>query len=71
LHTIRYNSYQYEGKECFVSIDGNDPFAVFNATRAARTLALENKPVLIEAMTYRLGHHSTSDDSSAYRSVRP
>ena len=27
----------------------------------------ENKPVLIEAMTYRLGHHSTSDDSTAYR----
>ena len=27
------------------------------------------RPVLIEAMTYRIGHHSTSDDSSAYRSV--
>jgi 2-oxoisovalerate dehydrogenase E1 component alpha subunit len=27
------------------------------------------KPVLIEAMTYRVGHHSTSDDSTAYRSV--
>lgn len=27
------------------------------------------KPVLIEAMTYRIGHHSTSDDSTAYRSV--
>ena len=23
----------------------------------------------IEAMTYRIGHHSTSDDSSAYRSI--
>lgn len=31
---------------------------------------MENKPVLIEAMTYRLGHHSTSDDSSAYRSMK-
>ena len=29
----------------------------------------KNRPVLIEAMTYRIGHHSTSDDSSAYRSV--
>ena len=29
----------------------------------------ENRPVLIEAMTYRIGHHSTSDDSSAYRSA--
>ncbi|KAK6050832.1 hypothetical protein COOONC_11663 [Cooperia oncophora] len=26
------------------------------------------KPVLIESMTYRLGHHSTSDDSTVYRS---
>lgn len=25
------------------------------------------KPVLIEAMTYRVSHHSTSDDSFAYR----
>lgn len=29
----------------------------------------QNKPVLIEAMTYRGGHHSTSDDSSRYRSA--
>ena len=26
------------------------------------------KPVLIEALSYRAGHHSTSDDASAYRS---
>jgi 2-oxoisovalerate dehydrogenase E1 component alpha subunit len=44
-------------------------FAVYNATKAARELAIANKPVLIEAMTYRLGHHSTSDDSTAYRQV--
>lgn len=49
-------------------MDGNDLLAVYNATAAARKMALEeNKPVLIEAMTYRLGHHSTSDDSTAYR----
>uniref|UniRef100_A0A7E4UZC8 2-oxoisovalerate dehydrogenase subunit alpha n=1 Tax=Panagrellus redivivus TaxID=6233 RepID=A0A7E4UZC8_PANRE len=53
LHTIR--------------VDGNDLFAVYNATKYARELAAQNKPVLIEAMTYRLGHHSTSDDSTAYR----
>lgn len=53
-----------------IRIDGNDLFAVYNATVEARKLALENKPVLIEAMTYRLGHHSTSDDSSAYRSMK-
>ncbi|CAH0552704.1 unnamed protein product [Brassicogethes aeneus] len=50
-------------------VDGNDTFAVYNATKMAKELALkENKPVLIEAMTYRVGDHSTSDDSSAYRS---
>merc|ERR1711916_77833 len=48
---------------------GNDVFAVYNATKEARRLAVEeHTPVLIEAMTYRKGHHSTSDDSSAYRS---
>uniref|UniRef100_A0A915CRV2 2-oxoisovalerate dehydrogenase subunit alpha n=1 Tax=Ditylenchus dipsaci TaxID=166011 RepID=A0A915CRV2_9BILA len=51
-----------------VRVDGNDPFAVFNVTKEARRLALQNIPVLIEAMTYRLGHHSTSDDSTSYRS---
>ncbi|XP_002732079.1 2-oxoisovalerate dehydrogenase subunit alpha, mitochondrial-like [Saccoglossus kowalevskii] len=53
-----------------VRVDGNDVFAVYNATKAARNIAIkESRPVLIEAMTYRIGHHSTSDDSSAYRSV--
>ncbi|KAI6176437.1 Bckdha protein [Aphelenchoides bicaudatus] len=52
-----------------VRVDGNDLFAVYNATIKARELASENKPVLIEAMTYRIGHHSTSDDSTAYRSA--
>ena len=53
-----------------IRVDGNDVFAVYNAVAAARTLCLEEqRPVLIEAMTYRVGHHSTSDDSTAYRSV--
>ncbi|THD22340.1 2-oxoisovalerate dehydrogenase subunit alpha mitochondrial [Fasciola hepatica] len=53
-----------------IRVDGNDVFAMYNATKAARKLSLtESRPVLIEAMTYRVGHHSTSDDSSAYRSV--
>ncbi|CDH60102.1 2-oxoisovalerate dehydrogenase subunitmitochondrial-like [Lichtheimia corymbifera JMRC:FSU:9682] len=51
-----------------VVVDGNDVWAVYNATRAARAIAVEqNKPVLIEAKTYRVGHHSTSDDSTKYR----
>jgi len=53
-----------------IRVDGNDVFAVYNATLAAKDICLrENRPVLVEAMTYRIGHHSTSDDSSAYRSV--
>ncbi|RUS14140.1 thiamine diphosphate-binding protein [Endogone sp. FLAS-F59071] len=51
-----------------IRVDGNDVWAVYNATVAARKLAVdENRPVLIEAMTYRIGHHSTSDDSTKYR----
>ena len=52
-----------------VRVDGNDIWAVREATKKARELALQNggKPVLIEGMTYRVSHHSTSDDSFAYR----
>ena len=39
-------------------------------TSYARRVCIEEaRPILIEAMTYRIGHHSTSDDSSKYRSV--
>jgi len=52
-----------------IRVDGNDTLAVYVATKMARESAVEgNRPVLIEAMTYRQSHHSTSDDSSAYRS---
>ena len=52
-----------------IRVDGNDIFAVYEVTEKARALALENggKPILIEAMSYRVSHHSTSDDSFAYR----
>lgn len=37
-----------------VKVDGNDTFAVYNAVKAAREVALaQNRPVLIEAMTFR------------------
>ena len=53
-----------------IRVDGNDAVAVFNVVRKARIFALEqNRPVLIEAMTYRLAAHSTSDDPSSYRSL--
>lgn len=46
-------------------VDGNDVLAVNDATRMAREYVVAtSKPVLIEAMSYRAGHHSTSDDSS-------
>ncbi|CEG44913.1 2oxoisovalerate dehydrogenase alpha subunit [Plasmopara halstedii] len=51
-------------------VDGNDFLAVHEVTRQAREFILrENRPVLIEAMSYRQGHHSTSDDSTQYRAV--
>lgn len=53
-----------------IRVDGNDPFAVYEVTKAAREMALkEQKPVMIEAMSYRVGHHSTSDDSTRYRYI--
>lgn len=40
-----------------IRVDGNDVFAVYNATKEARRRAVaENQPFLIEAMTYRLVH---------------
>ena len=49
-------------------IDGNDFFAVHETVEKSRRLCLEGKgPILIEAMTYRRGAHSTSDDPTAYR----
>lgn len=50
-------------------VDGTDIFAVYEATKEARRRALENggQPVLLEMMSYRVSHHSTSDDSFAYR----
>jgi 2-oxoisovalerate dehydrogenase E1 component alpha subunit len=51
-----------------IRVDGNDLLAVHDATALARERALkDNTPVVIEAMTYRGGHHSTSDDSTRYR----
>ncbi|KAJ3043399.1 hypothetical protein HDV00_005097 [Rhizophlyctis rosea] len=52
-----------------IRVDGNDVLAVYNAMKEARRRAIEGpRPILIEALTYRVGHHSTSDDSTAYRS---
>lgn len=53
-----------------IRVDGNDLLAVYGAVTEARRRAVEGKKgILVEAMTYRVGHHSTSDDSSAYRPI--
>lgn len=51
-----------------VRVDGNDLLAVFAATRdaVARARAGEG-PSLIEAVTYRVGPHTTADDPGRYR----
>jgi pyruvate dehydrogenase E1 component alpha subunit len=51
-----------------IQIDGNDVFAAYRATQeAARHARAGHGPVLIEAETYRLGAHTTSDDPTKYR----
>ncbi|KAL5752169.1 hypothetical protein ACOSQ2_022676 [Xanthoceras sorbifolium] len=53
-----------------IRVDGNDALAMYSAVHAARKMAIgEQRPILIEALSYRVGHHSTSDDSTKYRSV--
>jgi pyruvate dehydrogenase E1 component alpha subunit/2-oxoisovalerate dehydrogenase E1 component alpha subunit len=52
-----------------VRIDGNDVLAVHSAvTEAADRARRGEGPTFIEAVTYRIGAHSTSDDPSRYRS---
>jgi 2-oxoisovalerate dehydrogenase E1 component alpha subunit len=49
-------------------VDGNDVLAVLAVTRKALQDAREGQgPTLIEAFTYRMGAHTTSDDPTRYR----
>jgi len=51
-----------------VRVDGNDVLAVLAVTRAALAAAREGSgPTFIEAFTYRMGAHTTSDDPTRYR----
>lgn len=76
ISTPSYEQYASEGIACKgvgygiegIRVDGNDFFAVHEVVSKARQKCMEGKgPVLIEAMTYRLGAHSTSDDPTLYR----
>jgi pyruvate dehydrogenase E1 component alpha subunit len=51
-----------------VQVDGNDVFACLAVTRKAMQAAREGQgPTLIEAFTYRMGAHTTTDDPTRYR----
>lgn len=50
-------------------VDGNDPIAVHEGCAYALERARNaGSPTLIEALTYRLGDHTTADDARRYRS---
>lgn len=51
-----------------IRIDGNDVLGVYAAVHGAAERARRGDgPYLIEAMTYRMGAHTTSDDPTRYR----
>ncbi len=63
---IKAEAYGFEG----VLVDGNDVLASYKVMKAAVDKARSGAgPTLIEAVTYRMGSHSSSDDASKYRSV--
>ena len=63
---VKADAYAMEG----VQVDGNDVLAVYAATKKAVEKARSGGgPTFIEAVTYRLGPHSTSDDPTKYRTV--
>ncbi len=52
-----------------IQVDGNDVLAMYIATKEAVDRARAGEgPTLIEAVTYRLGSHTTADDPTIYRS---
>ncbi len=61
--TARAAGYGFPGE----LVDGNDLFAVHDATaRAVARARAGDGPTLIEARTYRMGPHNTSDDPTRY-----
>jgi pyruvate dehydrogenase E1 component alpha subunit len=63
---IKSKAYGIKG----IKVDGNDLFAMLAALRYAHEYARkESQAVLIEAVTYRKGAHTTSDDPTKYRTT--
>jgi len=61
---VKAQAYGFEG----VRVDGNDILAVYRTTKEAVDKARKGGgPTLIEAVTYRMGPHSSSDDPKKYR----
>ncbi len=57
-------AYGFEG----VRVDGNDALAVYAAVaEASKKAHADGGPTMVEALTYRLGPHSSSDDPARYR----
>jgi len=53
-----------------VRVDGNDIFAVVSVVREAVRRGEQGLgPTLVEAVTYRMGGHSTNDDPNRYRAT--
>ena len=51
-----------------IRVDGNDVLACYAVSQAALRRAREGSgPTLVEAYTYRMGAHTTSDDPTRYR----
>jgi 2-oxoisovalerate dehydrogenase E1 component alpha subunit len=51
-----------------IRVDGNDVLATYAVTQAALQRAREGQgPTLVEAFTYRMGAHTTTDDPTRYR----
>ena len=62
---VKAAAYGFQG----VRVDGNDILAVVRVTRDALERARAGEgPTLVEALTYRMGAHSPSDDPTHYRS---
>jgi pyruvate dehydrogenase E1 component alpha subunit len=64
--TVAQKGFAYGARS--IQVDGNDLLAVYKVTLEARERARAGEgPTIIEAVTYRLGDHTTADDARRYR----